>query len=323
MKRLVGLLGALLFSALAAWAPAQAQSYPSRPIRLVVPWPPGTPGDVVGRVLGEHMGKQLGQAVVVDNKPGAFGTVGLSDAQRQPADGYTLYMLAAPATLLAPVLLPAQKSDVGTLEPVGLAAWSYNVLATAVASPLRSPEDIVAAAKARPGALSFPSGGNGTPAHIAGEMFKLERGLQIVHVPYNQFPLAINDLISGRIDFMFLTSAAAIPQMAGGKLRGMATTGAKRLSALPDVPTMTELGFHDFVVRGFEMITAPAGTPREVIDKLNAALNAAVRSPEVKERLDKLGLETEAMTPAQARATLVAEQAALLKVARTIGLKAD
>lgn len=323
MKRLVGLLGALLFTALAAWAPAQAQSYPSRPIRLVVPWPPGTPGDVVGRVLGEHMGKQLGQAVVVDNKPGAFGTVGLSDAQRQPADGYTLYMLAAPATLLAPVLLPAQKSDVGTLEPVGLAAWSYNVLATAVASPLRSPEDIVAAAKARPGALSFPSGGNGTPAHIAGEMFKLERGLQIVHVPYNQFPLAINDLISGRIDFMFLTSAAAIPQMAGGKLRGMATTGAKRLSALPDVPTMTELGFHDFVVRGFEMITAPAGTPREVIDKLNAALNAAVRSPEVKERLDKLGLETEAMTPAQARATLVAEQAALLKVARTIGLKAD
>ena len=317
MKRLVGLLGALLFSALAAWAPAQAQSYPSRPIRLVVPWPPGTPGDVVGRVLGEHMGKQLGQAVVVDNKPGAFGTVGLSDAQRQPADGYTLYMLAAP------VLLPAQKSDVGTLEPVGLAAWSYNVLATAVASPLRSPEDIVAAAKARPGALSFPSGGNGTPAHIAGEMFKLERGLQIVHVPYNQFPLAINDLISGRIDFMFLTSAAAIPQMAGGKLRGMATTGAKRLSALPDVPTMTELGFHDFVVRGFEMITAPAGTPREVIDKLNTALNAAVRSPEVKERLDKLGLETEAMTPAQARATLVAEQAALLKVARTIGLKAD
>lgn len=308
----------------AAHGPARADTYPSKPIRLVVPWAPGTPGDVAGRIVSERMAASLGQAIVVDNKAGASGTVGLVEALRQPADGYTIYLLASPATLLAPVLVPTQKIDLDkSLVPVGLMAWSYNVLTVAVNSPFKSPKDIVAAAKARPGSLSFPSGGNGTPAHLAGELFKQKTGIEAVHVPYNQFSMAIADMVSGRLDFMFLTSAAAIPQIAGGKLRALATSGTKRLEALPGVPTMGEQGFPEVVVRSFEMMTVKQGTPPAVIEKLNAALNAAVGQSAVKERFDTLGLVADPMSPAQSLKTLQTEQAALLEFARSISLKPE
>ena len=311
-------------SALLASAPAHADAYPSKPIRLVVPWPTGTPGDVAGRIVAERMAATLGQPIVVDNKPGASGTIGMADALRQPADGYTVYLLAAPATLVAPLLLPGHKVEVQkSLDPVGLMVWSYNVLVTGASAPYRKPQDIVAAAKARPGTLSFPSGGNGTPAHLAGELFKQKTGAQAVHVPYNQFPMAITDMVSGRLDFMFLTSAAAIPQIAGGKLRALGVSGTKRLKALPDVPTMIEQGYPEVVVRSFEMMSVRQGTPPAVVEKLNAALNAAVRDPAVKEKLDVLGLETDPMTPEQARKTLASEQSALLDFARSISLKAE
>ena len=322
-RRLFGAL-CLSLSALLANAPAHADTYPSKPIRLVVPWAPGTPGDVAGRIVAEQMGATLGQALVVDNKPGASGTVGMADALRQPADGYTIYLLAAPATLVAPVILSTFKTDIQkSLAPVGLMAWSYNVLVVGANSPYKSPQDIVAAAKAKPGSLSFPSGGNGTPAHLAGELFKQKAGIQAVHVPYNQISMAITDMVSGRLDFMFLTSAAAIPQIAGGKLRALAASGTKRLAALPDVPTMGEQGFPEVVVRSFEMMTVKHGTPPEVVEKLNAALNAAVGQPAVKEKFDGLGLVADPMSPGQARKTLSAEQASLLEFARSISLKAE
>ena len=250
--------------------------------------------------------------------------MGLADALRQPADGYTVYLLASPATLVAPVILPTFKTDIqNSLAPVGLMAWSYNVLIVGANSTYKSPQDIVAAAKAKPGSLSFASGGNGTPAHLAGELFKQKAGMQAVHVPYNQFSMAITDMVSGRLDFMFLTSAAAIPQIAGGKLRALAASGTKRLAALPDVPTMGEQGFPEVVVRSFEMMTVKHGTPPEVVEKLNAALNAAVGQPAVKEKFDGLGLVADPMSPGQARKTLSAEQASLLEFARSISLKAE
>jgi tripartite-type tricarboxylate transporter receptor subunit TctC len=324
MTRRLACAVAASIAALTLVAPVHADSYPSRPIRLLVPWPPGTPGDVVGRVLAERMGAALQQTVVVENKPGASGTIGLSDALRQPADGYTLYMLASPGTLVAPLLLPTTNVDLQrSLAPVGLVAWSYNVLVTSTTSPFKSARDIVAAGKAKPGSLSYASGGNGTPAHLAGALFAEQTRTEFVHVPYQQFPMAITDVLTGRVDFMFLTSAAAIPQIAGGKMRPLGTTGAKRLAALPNVPAMTEQEFPDFVIRGFEMLTVKSGTPPEVIAKLNAALNDAVKSRDVKEKLDGLGLEVDPMTPTQARSTLDSEQARLLKFGRSIGLKAD
>ncbi len=316
-------LGLALAATLAWPAIASAQAYPNRPIRLVVPWPAGTPADVSGRIVAEKMAQGLGQPVVVDNKPGAAGTIGMAEALRQPADGYTLYMLSS-ASLVSPLLFPAQQIDFQKgLEPVGMVVWSYNVLVTQINAPYKGPADIVAAAKAAPGTLSFPSGGNGTPAHLAGELFKQQTGVSATHVPYNQFGIAIGDLISGRTNFMFLTASAAIPQINGGKLRPLATTGAQRLPALKDTPTMAEQGFKDFVLRSFDGLMVRPGTPREIVDRLNAELNKALAAPDVKEKLGGLALEPEPMNPRQFGTVVATEQEKWLRIGRAAQIKAD
>ena len=311
----------MLLCALPLWAVAQA--YPNKPIRMVVPWPPGTPADVTGRVVAERMSASLGQPIVVDNKPGAAGTIGMADALRQPADGYTLYMLSS-ASLVAPMLFPSQSIDFGkSLQPVGMMVWSYNVLVVPAASALKDAKDIVQKSKAKPDSLSFASGGNGTPAHLAGELLKQQAGISMAHVPYNQFSMAIGDLIAARTNFMFLTASAAIPQIQGGKLRPMAVTGSRRLPALKDVPTMTEQGFGDFVLRSFDGMTVKAGTPKPIVDRLNAELNKALNSPEVRERLMPLALEGEVMTPAGFGQTMESESEKWQRIGRMAQIKAD
>lgn len=317
------LLGACLTSLLllcsqAAWA----QSYPNKAIRMVVPWPPGTPADVTGRIVAEKMSSSLGQPIVVDNKPGAAGTIGMADALRQPADGYTIYLLSS-ASLVAPLLFPTQSINFNQIEPVGHMAWSYNVLVAPVTSALKGPSDIVQTAKAKPGTLSFASGGNGTPAHLAGELFKQQTGAATTHVPYNQFGMAIGDLIADRTNFMFLTASAAIPQISGGKLKAMAVTGAKRLPALKDVPTMSEQGFTDFVLRSFDGMTVKSGTPKEIVDRLNAELNKALNLPDVKERLAALALEPEPMSGAQFGQVIVTESDKWQRIGRAAQIKVD
>ena len=301
---------------------AMAQNYPSKTIRMVVPWPPGTPADVSGRIVAEKMSTALGQPIVVDNKPGAAGTIGMADALRQPADGHTLYLLSS-ASLVAPLLFPAQSIQFSQLEPVGHMAWSYNVLVTPVTSGLKGPADIVQTAKAKPGTLSFASGGNGTPAHLAGELFKQQTGTVTTHVPYNQFGLAIGDLIADRTNFMFLTASAAIPQIQGGKLKAMAVTGAKRLPALKEVPTMAEQGFADFVLRSFDGMMVKAGTPKEVVERLNTELNKALNLPEVRDRLGALALETEPMNSSQFGGVIAAETEKWQRIGRAAQIKAD
>lgn len=310
-------------AAIAAPLRAQAPQYPAKPIRLVVPWPPGTPADVAGRVVAERMGAGLGQSVFVDNKPGAAGTVGLGDVLRQPADGTTAYMLSS-ASLVAPLLYPANPVDfLKSLDPVGHVAWSYNVLVAPPSTPASNVRELVALARARADALSFASGGNGTPAHLAGELFRQQTGAQVVHVPYNQFALAIGDLVAGRTQFMFLTASAALAQIQGGKLRALAVTGARRLPALPAVPTMAEEGYADFVLRSFDGMTVRAGTPREVTERLNAELNKALAQPEVRERLAALALEPEPMAPATFRSVVAGESERWLRIGRAAGIKAD
>lgn len=301
---------------------AMAENYPSKAIRMVVPWPPGTPADVSGRIVAEKMSTALGQPIVVDNKPGAAGTIGMADALRQPADGYTLYLLSS-ASLVAPLLFPAQSIQFSQLEPVGHMAWSYNVLVTPVSSTLKSPADLVQTAKAKPGVLSFASGGNGTPAHLAGELFKQQTGTVTTHVPYNQFGLAIGDLIADRTNFMFLTASAAIAQIQGGKLKAMAVTGAKRLPALKDVPTMAEQGFGDFVLRSFDGMMVKAGTPKDVVERLNTELNKALSLPDVRERLGTLALETEPMSGGQFGTVIAAETDKWQRIGRAAQIRAD
>ncbi len=307
----------LLFSS-ATWA----QSYPNKAIRMVVPWPPGTPADVTGRIVAEKMSSSLGQPIVVDNKPGAAGTIGMADALRQPADGYTLYLLSS-ASLVAPLLFPTQPINFNQIEPIGHMAWSYNVLVAPINSALKGPSDIVQTSKAKPNSLSFASGGNGTPAHLAGELFKQQTGAATTHVPYNQFGMAIGDLIADRTNFMFLTASAAIPQISGGKLKAMAVTGAKRLPALKDVPTMAEQGFGDFVLRSFDGMTVKAGTPKDIVERLNAELNKALNLPDVRERMAALALEPEPMSGTQFGQVIANETEKWQRIGRAAQIKAD
>ena len=314
-------LASAVLCALPLWA--MAQTFPGKPVRMIVPWPPGTPADVSGRILAERLAAGLGQPVVVENKPGAAGTIGMSEVLRQPADGHTLYMLSS-ASLVAPMLFPGQSIDFGkSLQPVGMVAWSYNVLVVPTASALKETRDIVQASRTKPDSLNFASGGNGTPAHLAGELFKQQTGISTSHVPYNQFSMAIGDLLADRANFMFLTASAAIPQIQGGKLRPLAVTGARRLPALADVPTMAEQGFGEFVLRSFDGMTVKAGTPQSIVDRLNAELNKALSSAEVRERLRPLALEAEAMTPAAFGQTIEAESDKWMRIGRAAKIKAD
>ena len=321
--------GAAAIATLAAGASAlhspaaRAQAWPAKPVRLIVPWAPGTPADVAGRLLAERMSAGLGQTMYVENRPGAAGTVGLGEALRVPADGYTVYMLSS-ASLVTPLLFPSQSIDFGKgLDPVGMAVWSYNVLVVPPASPLQSVRELEAAAKAKPDALSYGSGGNGTPAHLAGELFRQVTGGRLTHVPYNQFPMAVGDLLAGRLDCMFLTASAALPHIQAGKLRPLAVTGARRLPALPEVATMVEQGYASFVLRSFDGMTLRSGAPREVAARLNAELNKALAAPEVREKLGGLALEPEPMSPAQFREVVAAESEKWLRVGRGANIKAD
>ncbi|MGQ0651349.1 MAG: Bug family tripartite tricarboxylate transporter substrate binding protein, partial [Betaproteobacteria bacterium] len=256
--------------------PAAAQSYPTRPIKLIVPYSVGTPPDIVSRLVGDRMSVGLAQPVLVETRPGATGTVGLNELTRQPADGYTLYNMLMPVSV-APALYPSLALDFKkAMDPVGQFTWYYNVLVVHPEVKAASVQDLVQLLKAPQATYSFASGGNGTPAHLSGELFKLQAQVRAQHVPYNQFPQGIADLVAGRIQFMFLTSSVSVPLAQSGKLRALAVTGGERLPALPAVPTMVELGYKDFLVRGWDGFVVRAGTPRAIVERLNAEMARAV-----------------------------------------------
>ena len=318
------LLGALHApgTALVTAGPVSAQdNYPGKAIKWIIPWPAGTPGDIAARIVGEHMGASMGQPIVIENRPGASGTIGYNEVLRQPADGYTLFMLGGPGLLVAPLMFPTRSFEyLKTLEPVGNTHWSYNALVVAPSSPFKDPKDIVAAGKSAPDSLSFASGGTGAPAHLAGELLNQQNGIKASHIPYTQFPGAITDVSTGRVSYMFMTTSAALAQIQGGKLRPIAVTSARRLSAMPDVPSMAELGFSNFVVRAFEGMTVKAGTPKHIVERLNSELNKVLTRPDVKERFAANGWEIEPTTPAQFRELIAAESDKWLRVGRAASI---
>lgn len=311
--------GALLLLA----APlSMAQAWPARPIRLVVPFPPGGLIDNMARLVGNRLAQELGQPVVIDNKPGAGGNVGAAEVARAPADGYTLLM-ASPALTISPAVyknLPYQPSQ---LAPVALLGRVPNVLLVNPASGIGKVQDLVGRAKAKPGQLNYASNGNGTSLHLSAELFKRRSETFITHVPYRGAAAAITALLSGEVDMMFDNLPSAIGQIQAGKLRALAVTTAQRSTALPDVPTLAEAGMEGFNVSAWFGVAAPAGLPAPVATRLADALQKVVQQPEVAAAMQRQGADPAFMDAASAAAALNADAAQWKQVAAFAKIQLD
>lgn len=302
---------------------AQSSQWPTKPIRLLVPFTPGLPPDIVSRLLASSLTASLGQPVFVENKPGAIGMVAVNELLKQPADGHTLMCMLMPV-VTAPVLLPAQKVDLEkSLIPVSQIDRAPSVLIANNSLPASSLKEFVALLKAKPDELSFASSGNGTPAHLAGELFKLQQKVQATHVPYSQISMTIPDLLSNRVQFMFLTSSVAVPLIAAGKVKSFGVVGDKRLPALPQLPTLAEQGMGDFDTSNWNGIVVRAGTPPEIVQRLNAEIVALLRRRDTVEKFQEMGTQAMPSTPAQFGELIRSESRKWREVIAAASIKAD
>jgi tripartite-type tricarboxylate transporter receptor subunit TctC len=289
------LLAAVPLLALAA--PALAQPAPDRPIRVVVPFAPGTPPDVLSRIVATALGESEGWRMVVENRPGAIGALGAAEVLRQPADGMTLMAATLPMSAAA-ALMPDQRHDLlRDFVAVARLSRSYNVLVVHPSVPASSTPELVALLRARPDALNFSSPGYGTPAHLIGEMFLLRTGTRATHVPYNAFPQMIADLLTGTNHFMFVTTVPVLEHIATGRLRALAVTAPQRLPSLPAVATTAEQGMPDIVMEDWVGFLARSGTPEPAVARLGAAVSRVLALPAVQEAVRRLGVEPAPMAP--------------------------
>ena len=298
-----------------------AQQFPSKVITIVVPTAPATPPDIISRVIATELSESEGWRVIVENKAGAVLTLGGAEVLKHPADGHTIYAMALPVSA-APAFLPNMPFRLETdFAPVIKISTSFNVLVVNPSVPAKSVSDLVTLIKSQPDKLSFSSGGFGTPAHLIAEMFKLQTETRATHVPYNQFPQAIADLLSGTNQFMFITTLPVVDFINTGKLRALAVTGAKRIAALGNVPTIVEQGFPNLVVEDWVGLAVKSGTPNDVIVRLNGAINKALATPKVREAFARVGAEPAGGTP-QAYGDLIKSQVAhWAKVVKDSGMK--
>lgn len=304
---------------------ALAQTYPAKPLRMIVPFPPGGAADLIGRVVAQRLSEQVGQPVTVDNRAGASGNIGAEAGAKAPADGYTILLGALTShsinhTLERRVLRYDLERD---LSPVMIVATVPYVLVVHPSVPARSLQEFIAYARARPGHLTYGSSGAGAPQRLASEMFKQRTGIDMLHIPYKGSGQVINDLIGGQVLVAFESVPAALPHIRAAKLRPLAVTTAQRIAMLPDVPTVQEAASFTFNVSSTFGILAPAGTPTAVINRLNAELAAAVQFPEVKERLLQQGAFAESTTPDEAARRIRSEIAMWAKVITEAGITPD
>ena len=274
------------------------QAWPTKPIRLVVPFTPGGSTDILARAIGQKLTEAWGQAVVIDNVPGAGGSLGADKAARAPADGYTLLMGHIGTLAVNPSLYPKLPYDpVRSFDPVALVAKVPNVLVVHPRVPATNVKELVALAKSKPGQLSYGSGGNGSAANLAGEYLKQQTGTSILHIPYRGAVPAVTDLAGGQIQLVFTGGLAVMPFVKSGQLRALAVSSTQRMPSLPDVPTMIESGYKGFEADQWYGVVAPKGTPAGVIQKLNSQINLALNSPELKTRLSTEGAVAAPSTP--------------------------
>ena len=318
------LLGGAAASLGALALPAFAQSaYPSRPVKFVVPFPAGGPVDTTGRAVAQKLSELWGQQAIVDNRAGAGGIVGAEIAAKLPADGYNVFVCSIHHSVL-PSLKPRLTYDIEKdFVPVSFGAMFPVVLVAHPDVPVKTVADIIALDKRSPGKLSFGSSGSGGGTHLAGELFNMQAGTKLLHVPYKGSAPAMTDLLGGQVQFMFSDAPTALPQIKAGKVRAIAVASAKRSALLPDVPTVVESGLPGYEAYSWAGFLAPAGTPKDVVQRLSADIGKALSDPQVKQRLYDAGAEAAPTTPEAFAKMLHTEIAKWTKVVRTADIKVD
>lgn len=317
---------ACVFGALAMLGPAVGftQTYPAKPIRMMVPFPAGGGSDTMGRVVGNRLGGRLGQQIVIENRPGAAGSIGADIVARAPADGYTLLLGSASELVQYPNVNPRVPYDpLRAFAPITMVGTIPLVLVVHPSLPVKTVRDLIALARARPGEINFGSAGQGATTHLAVELFIMLTRVKMTHIPYKGSPQAVADLVAGNVQLGIPTMPAALTFIKAGRVRALGVSTARRASNLPDVPTLDEAGVKGYDTSLWTGILAPAGTPREIIDRLNAEIAQVLALPDVKEAFDRQGAVARATTPDEFAAFIKADHAKWAKVVKQANIRID
>jgi len=313
----------LPFAFVAFAATAGAQAWPDKPIRFIMSAPAGSSIDVLGRTIGDKLKDKLGQPIVVENKPAAGGTVAVGETARAAPDGYTMVLAFNGPLSIAPLLQKLPYDVQKDLLPVITTTSQPNVLAVNAQVPAKDVRELVAYAKANPGKLNYASVGPGSSSHLNGELLKSLAGIDIVHIPFNGSPPAVTATVQGETQMMFAVMQPLQPQITAGKLRALAVTSAKRFPLLPDLPTIAESGYPDFVALAWNGILVPAGTPKAIVTRLNSEINAILKDPDVVKKLNAAGFDLAGGTPEEFAATIAGETAKWAPVIKRANIKID
>jgi tripartite-type tricarboxylate transporter receptor subunit TctC len=306
-----------------AWGVAAAQGYPSQPIRMIAPFPPGGSVDITARLIAEPLAAQLGTRIIIDNRSGASGNIGMEAAARASADGYTIVLNTIPLVTNQALFDKLTWDPIKDFAPIGMVATSPHVLVIPKHVPAASVDDLVKLARSKPGRMSYASAGVGTTFHICGEMFKDSTGTFILHVPYRGGGPALLDTLSGQVDMSFPTLSAALPHVKAGTLRALAVTGSTRSSLLPEVPTLQEAGVKEFQFTQWLALLAPAATPRPVITRLSSALRETLNTRELRDKFEQQAFVPFVTTPEEAAKFIADEAQRLSRVIKTRGITAN
>lgn len=321
MRRIVLLSGAAACALAAGLAAGQA--YPTKPIRLIAPYPPGGSSDILARILGDKLTEPLGQRIIVDNRPGAGGSLGTGIASTATADGYTWVVGSVAPIVLNPLFYKTSYQSLRDFEPVSVIAAAPQLIVVNPALPVKSMADLIAHGKSKPGSINYGSSGTGTLPHLGGEMFATMTGVRITHVPYKGSPPALLDLMAGQVQVVFADMPVALPYVKSGKLRAIAVAGAKPFPLTPGVPTAIEAGLTGLVLDNWWGLLTMKGVPQKIINRVNAEIVKALKQPDVIERYTGLGIESVTSTPQGFTNIIKADLARYLKVIKDAGIKVE